>query len=175
MVLERQGFYGSRWVSAIEPNVEAQSRKILRLAPDALQIWKDLALFYVRLLRFDDARRAASEYVARAPHDPEFPAQIASAMMGRDRFAEIAAILKPVVARHERMDLYASYGYAVMSHQNDTGPGIEETQREQMTRRFARLDSRQEGLGLGLAICHKIARAHGATLAFLARDDGARP
>ncbi len=113
MVLERQGFYGSRWVSAIEPNVEAQSREILRLAPDALQIWKDLALFYVRLLRFDDARRAASEYVARAPHDPEFPAQIASALMGRDRFAEIAAILKPVVARHERMDLYASYGYAV--------------------------------------------------------------
>jgi Flp pilus assembly protein TadD len=113
MVLERQGFYGSRWISSIEPNVEAQSREILRLAPDALQIWKDLALFYVRILRFDDARRAASEYVARAPHDPEFPAQIASAMMGRDRFVEIAAILKPVVARHERMDLYASYGYAV--------------------------------------------------------------
>ena len=54
----------------------------------------------------------------------------------------------------------------------DTGPGIAETQREQMTRRFARLDSKQEGLGLGLAICHKIVQAHGAALAFLARDDG---
>lgn len=113
VVLERAGFYGRRWVSAVEPNVEVQSREILRLAPDALQIWKDLALFHVRLLRFDDARRAASEYVRRAPHDADFPAQITSAMMGRDRFGEIAAILKPVVQRHERMDIYASYGYAL--------------------------------------------------------------
>jgi tetratricopeptide (TPR) repeat protein len=121
VVLERQGFYGSRWVSAVEPNVEAQSREILRLAPDALQIWKDLAWFHVRLLRFDDARRAATEYIARAPHDPEFPAQIASAMMGRDRFAEIAAVLKPVVRRHERMDIYASYGYAIAMQGNRDG------------------------------------------------------
>jgi signal transduction histidine kinase len=54
----------------------------------------------------------------------------------------------------------------------DTGPGIAEAQREQMTRRFARLDNKQEGLGVGLAICHKIVQAHGAALAFLARDDG---
>jgi tetratricopeptide (TPR) repeat protein len=120
VVLERQGFYGTRWVSAVEPNVEVQSREILRLAPDALQIWKDLAWFHVRMLRFDDARRAASEYVTRAPHDPEFPAQITSAMMGRDRFGEIAAILKPVVQRHERWDIYAAYGYAVaMQGQRD--------------------------------------------------------
>jgi tetratricopeptide (TPR) repeat protein len=121
VVLERQGFYGNRWVSAVEPNVEEQSREILRLAPGALQIWKDLAWFHVRLLRFDDARRAASEYIARAPDDPEFPAQIASAMMGRDRFVEIAAILKPVVERHETMDIYASYGYAVAMQGNREG------------------------------------------------------
>jgi signal transduction histidine kinase len=55
---------------------------------------------------------------------------------------------------------------------SDTGPGIAEEQRERLTRRFARLDHKQEGLGLGLAICHKIVQAHGATLAFHARDDG---
>jgi signal transduction histidine kinase len=54
----------------------------------------------------------------------------------------------------------------------DTGPGIAEQQRERLTRRFARLDHKQEGLGLGLAICHKIVQAHGAALAFHARDDG---
>jgi tetratricopeptide (TPR) repeat protein len=121
VVLERQGAYGKRWVSAVEPNVEVQSREVLRLAPDALQIWKDLAFFHVRLLRFDEARRAAIEYVARAPHDADFPAQIASAMMGRDRFGEIAAILKPVVQRHERMDIYASYGYAIAMQGNREG------------------------------------------------------
>jgi tetratricopeptide (TPR) repeat protein len=121
VVLERQGFHGTRWVSAVEPNVEVQSREILRLAPDALQIWKDLAWFHVRLLRFDDARRAAGEYIARAPKDPDFPAAIASAMLGRDRFVEIAAILKPVVQRHERMDIYAPYGYALAMQGNREG------------------------------------------------------
>jgi tetratricopeptide (TPR) repeat protein len=121
VVLERQGYYGTRWISAVEPNVDAQSREILRLAPDALQIWKDLAWFHVRLLRFDEARRAASEYVARAPHDPEFPAAIASALLGRDRFVEIAAILKPVVERHERVEVYAPYGYAVAMQGNREG------------------------------------------------------
>jgi signal transduction histidine kinase len=55
---------------------------------------------------------------------------------------------------------------------SDTGPGIAEEQRERLTQRFARLDHKQEGLGLGLAICHKIVQAHGATLAFHAREDG---
>ena len=54
----------------------------------------------------------------------------------------------------------------------DTGPGIAAQQRERLTRRFARLDHKQEGLGLGLAICHKIVQAHGAALAFHARADG---
>jgi tetratricopeptide (TPR) repeat protein len=121
VILERQGFYGTRWISAVEPDVDAQSREILRLAPDALQIWKDLAWFHVRLLRFDEARRAASEYIARAPEDPEFPVQIASTMMGRDRFVEIAAVLKPVAQRHERYDIYASYGYAVAMQGNREG------------------------------------------------------
>jgi tetratricopeptide (TPR) repeat protein len=113
VVLERRGYWAKPWVSAVEPDLEAQSREILRLAPDALTVWKNLAWFHVRLLRFDDARRAAGEYIARAPQDPEFPVQIASAMMGRDRFVEIAAVLEPVVRRHERADIYASYGYAV--------------------------------------------------------------
>jgi hypothetical protein len=77
VVLERRGFYGTPWVSAVEANVEEQSREILRLAPGAVQVWKKLAWFHVRLLRFDDARRAASEYIERVPDDPEFPAQIA--------------------------------------------------------------------------------------------------
>ena len=34
-------------------------------------------------------------------------------MMGRDRFVEIAAVLKPVAQRHERADIYTAYGYAV--------------------------------------------------------------
>jgi hypothetical protein len=121
VVLERQGFYGTRWVSAVEPDLEAQSEEILRLTPGARQVWKDLAWFHVRLLRFDAARKAASEYIARTPDDAEVPFQIASAMLGRDRFTEIAAILEPVAQRHERFDVYAVYGYAVAMQGNRDG------------------------------------------------------
>lgn len=55
---------------------------------------------------------------------------------------------------------------------SDTGPGIPASQREQMNTGFTRLDSRSEGLGLGLAICRRIAEVHGATLRFTANNDG---
>jgi signal transduction histidine kinase len=56
---------------------------------------------------------------------------------------------------------------------SDTGPGISEETRRQMSRGFMRLDSKSEGFGLGLAICQKIAEVHGATLSFLPPADGA--
>ncbi|MGH8194264.1 MAG: ATP-binding protein [Woeseiaceae bacterium] len=56
---------------------------------------------------------------------------------------------------------------------SDTGPGIPEETRRRMSGGFTHLDSKSEGFGLGLAICHKIAEVHGATLAFLGREDEA--
>lgn len=56
---------------------------------------------------------------------------------------------------------------------SDTGPGISEDTRRQMSRGFLRLDSKSEGFGLGLAICQKIADVHGAALRFLPRGNGA--
>lgn len=56
---------------------------------------------------------------------------------------------------------------------SDTGAGLAGDVRRQMSQDFARLDSKGEGLGLGLAICHRIAKVHGAEIAFLAREDGA--
>lgn len=56
---------------------------------------------------------------------------------------------------------------------SDTGAGLEEEVRRQMSRDFTRLDSKGEGMGLGLAICHRIANVHGAEIELLTREDGA--
>jgi two-component system OmpR family sensor kinase len=49
---------------------------------------------------------------------------------------------------------------------DDSGPGIEATERERVLDRFYRVPgSEASGSGLGLAIVHTIARAHGAELA----------
>ncbi|HET6630521.1 MAG TPA: ATP-binding protein [Woeseiaceae bacterium] len=55
---------------------------------------------------------------------------------------------------------------------SDTGPGIEESRRRGLSQGASRLDSRSGGHGLGLAICHRIAEVHGASLRFEARPDG---
>jgi signal transduction histidine kinase len=56
----------------------------------------------------------------------------------------------------------------------DDGPGIATETLQQMALGFTRLDSKSDGFGLGLAICHRIVTAHGGEIRFSARDDGAR-
>jgi len=55
----------------------------------------------------------------------------------------------------------------------DTGPGITETEREQVQQRFYRITgSGEEGSGLGLSIVRRIAELHGAKLTLSDNDRG---
>jgi two-component system sensor histidine kinase QseC len=55
----------------------------------------------------------------------------------------------------------------------DTGPGILESERKNVTQRFYRVSgSGEEGSGLGLSIVHRIAELHGARLEFGDNDAG---
>lgn len=54
----------------------------------------------------------------------------------------------------------------------DNGPGIRDSQREFMFRRFWRGDRRRPGAGLGLAIVQRIAQAHSGTVAVDNRPEG---
>jgi hypothetical protein len=87
VVLVRRGYFGVAWISAVEPDVARQSREILKMAPRASQVYKDLVRFYVRIGRIEDARRTAGEYTAQFPHDREFPGQVAAMLNARDRAA----------------------------------------------------------------------------------------
>lgn len=56
----------------------------------------------------------------------------------------------------------------------DTGPGIPETERQQVFKRFYRgLGTRATGSGLGLSIAQRIAELHGAVIAFDTPEHGA--
>ena len=85
VVLVRRGYFGVAWISAVEPDVARQSRDLLKVAPRASQVYKDLIRFYVRIGRLDDARRTAGEYSAQFPDDREFPVQVASLLNPRGR------------------------------------------------------------------------------------------
>jgi Flp pilus assembly protein TadD len=113
VVLIHRGFFGVPWVAAIEPDFDRQSRELLTLLPDAVEIWKRLALFNLRIGRFDEARQATSEYVARFPDDPEFPVHVAGVLTTRERFADVVTLLTPVAAAHPHPGAYMYLGYAL--------------------------------------------------------------
>jgi hypothetical protein len=113
MVSVRPGFYGVPWVSHIEGDVELHSREVLAMAPDAGQIRKDLAEFYVRLGRFTEAATTTREYAQRFPEDRTFVVRIAKALTSRDRFADVVTVLADVAPRHEDADVYMLLGYSL--------------------------------------------------------------
>jgi signal transduction histidine kinase len=69
------------------------------------------------------------------------------------------------------LQLEASKSEAIL-RVTDSGQGMTAAQLERLNTGFSRLDSRNQGLGLGLAICRRIASVHQASLEFQARPDG---
>jgi hypothetical protein len=113
VVSVRNGFYGRPWVSAIEQDVEKQSRAILAVLPGAAQIRKDLAWFYARTGRFSDAATTTCEYARDFPDDRDFPVSMAKLLTSRDRFDDVITTLADVAPRREDADAYMLLGYAL--------------------------------------------------------------
>ena len=113
VVSVRPGFYNVAWVSRIDADVEKRSREVLAELPEASQIRKDLAEFYVRLGRFTEAAMTTREYGRRFPDDRDFPVRIAKLLTSRDRFADVVTVLTDVAPRREDADVYMLLGYAL--------------------------------------------------------------
>jgi hypothetical protein len=116
VVAVRPGFYGRRWVSRIEPDLESRSEAILARFPDAGQIRKELAEFHMRLGRFADAAATTREYTRRFPRDKKFPIHMAKLLTSRDRFADVITVLGDVAPRHEDVEVYMLLGYSLGMH-----------------------------------------------------------
>ncbi len=113
VVSVRPGFYNVAWVSRIEADVEKRSREVLADLPEASQIRKDLAEFYVRLGRYTEAAMTTREYARRFPDDRDFPVRIAQLLTSRDRFADVVTVLADVAPRREDADAYMLLGYSL--------------------------------------------------------------
>ena len=113
VVSVRAGFHGVPWVSRIEGDVEKQSREILAVAPDAAQIRKDLAEFYVRLGRFTEAAITTREYAGRYPDDRDFPVRVAKLLTTRERSADVVTVLADIAPRREDADVFMLLGHAL--------------------------------------------------------------
>jgi tetratricopeptide repeat protein len=113
VVSVRAGFHGVPWVSRIEGDVEKQSREILAVAPDAAQIRKDLAEFYVRLGRFTEAAITTREYARRFPDDRDFPVRIARMLTTRERPADVVTALADIAPLREDADVDMLLGHAL--------------------------------------------------------------
>jgi tetratricopeptide (TPR) repeat protein len=115
VVSVRPGFHGVPWVTRIEGDVEKQSREILAVAPDAAQIRKDLAEFYIRLGRFTEAALTTREYARRFPDDRDFPVRIARLLTTRERSADVVTVLADIAPQHEDADVLMLLGHALAS------------------------------------------------------------
>jgi hypothetical protein len=124
VVSVRRGYYGRPWVSAIEHDVEKQSRAILAVVPGAAQIRKDLAMFYARTGRFADAASTTRDYTRDFPDDRAFPVSMAWLFTSRDRFADVITALADVAPRREDAEVYMLLGYALAMHGQRRADGL---------------------------------------------------
>jgi hypothetical protein len=113
VVSVRAGFHGVPWVPRIEGDIEKQSREILAVAPEAAQIRRDLADFYVRLSRYTEAAITTREYARRFPDDRHFPVRIARLLTARDRFADVVMLLEDIAPRREDAEVYMLLGHSL--------------------------------------------------------------
>ena len=113
VVSVRPGFYNVAWVSRIDADVEKRSREVLAELPEASQIRKDLAEFYVRLGRYTEAAITTREYARRFPDDHAFPVRIARLLASRERFADVVTVLADVAPGREDADVYTLLGYSL--------------------------------------------------------------
>jgi signal transduction histidine kinase len=119
-------------------------------------------------LAFEEARRLRSTTSLRVDTSAVGAARVHGDV---DALRRVLRNLGENAARHARTRIditLADRGVDVVLTVDDDGPGIPESERKRVLRRFVRLDearSRDDGgSGLGLAIVDEVARAHGGSV-----------
>lgn len=113
VVKTRGGRLGLVWVTEIEPDWEAQQREILRLAPAAVQAWRNLVGILLERRRLDEASVVLQDYFRRFPEAYDDSRVMAAEYAWAGRHADVVAFLEPFAARRPDYEVYDLYGFAL--------------------------------------------------------------
>jgi signal transduction histidine kinase len=158
-IVEEQSGRLKRLVDAMFLLSRAEAQGI-PLVPEPLYL-DDLVGECARALRVlaDDRQvtiRTCGESEVMFSGDPTLLKQLVGNLLDNAiRHAQPAGVVTAAITRD---------GARVVVRVTDDGSGIAPENRERIFERFARVDSRSEGAGLGLPIARWIAEAHGGTL-----------
>jgi two-component system, OmpR family, sensor histidine kinase KdpD len=153
--------------------VTENTLQLVRLASPAQELRRDwesmeeiVGTVLARVRARDPARRIKSSVAKDLPlvkADPVLLAQLIANLL--DNALKYSA---------DTIDLSVAYdALALVVAVKDRGPGIPEEERARLFEPYARGDrSAQRGVGLGLAVCQAIARAHGGQLTYRPRAGG---
>jgi tetratricopeptide (TPR) repeat protein len=120
----RSGALGVPWVRRVERDEEQYYRKVLATFSDAAEAWKGLVRTYFDQRRWQDAERAALDYLARYPNDYEFAYSTASEFAVSRHYGPTVAMLEPFLGRRQDYVFYNSLGWS-LAHVGQVNRGIE--------------------------------------------------
>jgi signal transduction histidine kinase len=144
------------------PKQSFQDVDLAALATDASELFEAV---------FEDRAIAFAHRVPPDAHVRGNPALLAQAVAN---LLDNAAKFTPPRGRVELE--VGEAGGAAYVEVRDTGPGIPEDRRDEVLRRFTRLDSARDtpGHGLGLALVQAVAKLHGGSLQLVDNAPGLR-
>jgi len=147
--------------------------QLVRLASPGQMLQRDwesmeeiIGAVLARVRQYDPGRRIKSKVPEALPlvkADPVLLAQLIGNLLDNALKYSDGAIDLTVSAEPQEMEVCVK----------DRGPGIAESEREEIFKPFTRSDrSGRRGSGLGLAVCRAIAQAHGGRLMVRPRAGG---
>jgi tetratricopeptide (TPR) repeat protein len=120
MVTSRQGFLGIPWVAAIERDWDHYAKEILKYAPTASTVWKELIAFDLTHDLWKEGKEASWEYLKLYPNDYKTAIQIGGSFDIVFRYAEAVPFYEYAAARHPTYEVSQVLGTALSWSGNNT-------------------------------------------------------
>jgi tetratricopeptide (TPR) repeat protein len=111
------GYFGVPWISELVQDEEKYDREMIKLVPNSSTAWKRLIDFYLDRQKWNEAGKAAWNYLKIYPNDHDLALNVGSSLDLSGRHYEGISFLDYVATRHPTYETYQILGSAL----NDSG------------------------------------------------------